>query len=183
MSQVTILSPTGEPETLELRDRSLAALLAWLVPGAGHFYQGRSAKGLLFSTCILGTFFYGMVLEAGRVVYASWGGDETRLPYLCQVFTGLPALPALVQTYRVKHDKAPLLGGFMAPPQGNALSEWHRQYNRSFEYGTVYTMIAGLLNILAIFDAWLGPVQFDHEKEARQRKKKTAPADAEPQPS
>ena len=27
-----------------------------------------------------------------------------------------------------------------------------------FELGTVYTLIAGLLNILAIYDAWGGPV-------------------------
>jgi hypothetical protein len=30
--------------------------------------------------------------------------------------------------------------------------------NRYFEFGTVYTMIAGLLNVLAIYDAWGGPV-------------------------
>jgi len=29
---------------------------------------------------------------------------------------------------------------------------------RSFDLGTAYTMIAGLLNLLAIYDAWGGPV-------------------------
>ena len=27
-----------------------------------------------------------------------------------------------------------------------------------FEIGTIYTVIAGLLNVLAIYDAWGGPV-------------------------
>jgi hypothetical protein len=29
--------------------------------------------------------------------------------------------------------------------------------HRYWEFGTVYTMIAGLLNVLAIYDAWGGP--------------------------
>ena len=44
--------------TVELKDPVVAAFLAWLIPGAGHLYQGRIGKGLLFMTCILGTFFY-----------------------------------------------------------------------------------------------------------------------------
>jgi hypothetical protein len=31
--------------------------------------------------------------------------------------------------------------------------------NRRFDLGTVYTVIAGLLNILAIYDAFAGPVE------------------------
>ena len=56
---------------IELKDPRLAAFLAWLVPGLGHIYQGRTGKGILFSICILGTFFYGMYIGSGRVVYAS----------------------------------------------------------------------------------------------------------------
>ena len=37
------------------------------------------------------------------------------------------------------------------------LHQWHRQHHGNFEMGTVYTMIAGLLNILVIFDAAAGP--------------------------
>jgi hypothetical protein len=34
-----------------------------------------------------------------------------------------------------------------------------------FEFGTAYTMIAGLLNILAMYDAWGGPVFAEPGKE------------------
>lgn len=141
-----------------IKDPWLAALLGWLIPGAGHLYQGRTGKGLLFMVTILGTFFYGLWLGDGKVVYAAFNDSEWRLPYLCQVGVGLPAMPAMVQAYRVSHGKAPL-GRLMVPPAPNTteLSDWQKELHRYFELGTVYTMIAGLLNILVIFDAFGGP--------------------------
>ena len=60
----------------------------------------------------------------------------------------------------------------MAPPADMAqLNDWHKTLNRYFELGTVYTMIAGLLNVLAIYDAWGGPVRFDIVEEPPPRKK------------
>ena len=158
------------PEVVELKDPIVAAMLAWLIPGLGHIYQGRTAKGLLFMICILGTFFYGLLISDGRAVYASWQEDDKRLPYLCQLGAGLPALPALVQGFLVRNGKPPLFGGVMAPPATPAqLSEWYKTLNRYFELGTVYTMIAGLLNVLAIYDAWGGPVQFDAEDDKKNK--------------
>ena len=155
-------------ELVNLKDPLVAALLGWLIPGLGHLYQRRTAKGLLFMICILSTFFYGLFLSDGRAVYASWTESDQRLPYLCQVGVGLPALPALLQNYLVRHGKAPLLGGLMAPPASAAeLNEWNRSLNRYFDLGTVYTMIAGLLNILALYDAWGGPVLFDSEEKEK----------------
>jgi TM2 domain-containing membrane protein YozV len=162
-------------ETIELKDPIVAALLGWLVPGMGHLYQGRTAKGLLFMICILSTFFYGLFLSDGRAVYASWTDWDRRLPYLCQVGVGLPALPALAQTYLVRSGKAPLFGGIMAPPATmGELNDWYRELHRYFELGTVYTMIAGLLNVLAIYDAFGGPVQL--VAEGKKRRDEPAPA-------
>jgi hypothetical protein len=213
-------SPAAEPPPIQLRDPYLAAFLAWLIPGAGHFYQRRWGKGGLFMVCILGTFIAGLWMGEGRVVYASWRPNDQRYAYACQVCVGLPAMPALVQALRMSGDrpKAPLFGGFMAPPllpgqkvpaawaesqiklgefdpsdfpdlkgerppdyvtyltdnfnpsqklrdAGNArepfnqTSEWNLRMGPLFELGTVYTLIAGLLNILAIYDAWGGPVE------------------------
>jgi hypothetical protein len=170
VSQVTIMS--GADETVvDLKDPYLAAFLAWLIPGAGHLYQGRTTKGLLFMICILGTFFYGLILGDGKVVYASLRPGDLRLPYVCQVGAGLPALPAMIEAYRARNNKAPLFGGMMVPPrlaQNNdgvdELAQWHRYLNRNFELGTVYTMIAGLLNVLVIYDAWGGPMQYGDDK-------------------
>lgn len=177
---MTDQNPDPAPtETLEveLKHPGLAALLAWLWPGAGHLYQGRTAKGVLYMVCILPTFFYGLFLGDGRVVYASWRPEDRRLPYLCQVGVGLPALPALVQAQLKKQGKPLLFGGYMAPPNihdwrpnttPDDLSQWHGKTKINFELGTLFTMVAGLLNILAIYDAFAGPV-FPKPDEKKQR--------------
>ncbi len=157
-------SPEQAPETLEvdLRHPGLAALWAWLWPGAGHIYQRRYAKGILFMVCILSTYFFGLALGGGHVVYASWKPADKRWQYICQLGVGLPALPAVVQNRRVRGNHDPLMGGVMAPPRfvnnRDELSDWHMKYSLFFEMGTLYTMIAGLLNVLAIYDAFSGPV-------------------------
>lgn len=171
---MAIVQAAPEIERIDLKDPGLAALLAWLIPGLGHFYQGRTAKGMLFFVAIMATFVYGLYLGGspavgwGRVVYIAWNAEEHRWHYFCQLGMGLPALPALIQASRASADKPTWWGGFMAPPRlteepGHHLdrpteSTLHLHLNRFFELGTVFTMVAGLLNILAIFDAWDGPV-------------------------
>jgi hypothetical protein len=190
MATATV-SETAESDEIhvDLKDPVVAAFLAWLIPGAGHLYQGRVGKGLLFMTCILGTFFYGLFLGDGRVVYASWRPLDKRFPYFCQVGAGLPALPAVVQAYRTSRQQPALFGGFMAPPmlpdedwrrddpkwQANhdELAKLHYDLNRNFDLGTLYTMVAGLLNVLVIYDAWGGPMRPPVQDERTKRKKKT----------
>jgi hypothetical protein len=175
--RIAAMEDSQRPE-INLKDPLLAAFLAWLLPGLGHAYQGRYAKAILFFVFIVGTFIFGVYLGSsgevgvGRVVYASWREEDRRFSYLAQVCVGLPALPALVQANRVHNGKEPLWHGFMAPPQldpdQNAqnppglaneptLSALHKNLNRFFELGTLYTVVAGLLNVLAIYDAWEGP--------------------------
>lgn len=144
---------------IDLRDPMVAGLLAWLWPGAGHLYQRRYAKGVLFMVCILGTFFFGLALGEGKVVYASWNRVEKRWQYPLQLGVGLPAAPALVQSLITRRGGEPMFGGIMAPPRDpQELSNWHNDLNIRFELGTLYCMIAGLLNVLAIYDAACGPV-------------------------
>jgi hypothetical protein len=94
---------------------------------------------------------------------------------------GLGALPALVQATLIHFGKVPLFGGFMAAPlldpsmgaqtreiieevtrRANAL---HPRYGKLVEIGALYTTIAGLLNILAIYDALDGPAHPETDPE------------------
>jgi hypothetical protein len=173
---------------IDLKDPRLAAFLAWLVPGLGHIYQRRTGKGVLFFVCIVGTFFYGWYIGGQRCVYASTANVfsmrflQDRWQYVCQFGAGLPALPALVERHRVRDGKQPLFGErfrppYDAPPAGAArfesvdetdpkhtvqhpdeLAQWNYELGDYFEIGTVFTVIAGLLNILAIYDAYGGPL-------------------------
>jgi TM2 domain-containing membrane protein YozV len=166
---------SDQPIEIDLKEPWIAALLAWLMPGMGHVYQGRTGKGILFFVCVFGTFVFGMTLGEGKVVYASMPGQEPwRWQYYCQLGVGLPAMPALVQRRLMSQDKQPLLNGFMAPPldtpqpwkddsghaskQPNELALWTVAMHPRFEIGTVYTVIAGLLNVLVICDAYAGPL-------------------------
>lgn len=127
---------------------------------------------------ILITYFFGLAIGKGNVVYASFRSEDWRLQYVCQIGVGLPALPALVQSFRVAQRQKPLFNGIMAPPaqvkstsgSEDELSKWHRRPNMSFEMGTVYTMIAGLLNILAICDAYAGPLLMSSDEKKKRAK-------------
>jgi hypothetical protein len=149
--------------------------------------------------CILITYFFGLTIGGGHVVYASFHRPDFRYPYLLQVGVGLPALPALFRTptttpYDVRDANRGLpdepaedqarqasegFSSWMAPPahydeqKHDQLAHWHDQAGYFFELGTLYTMIAGLLNVLAIYDAYAGPV-FMHPNP----KKKPSPEEA-----
>jgi hypothetical protein len=272
-----------------LKDPIFAAILAFLVPGLGHLYQGRIFKGVLYAGCILGTFFAGMQIGYGQVVYFNWQPTENRTyAYFCQFWVGLPAIPALAQAklrssqafdanYIPKHFQAPfegelsgsdrfngilkgtidiqpqqpdtprLWGGqltgtlttstgeipvkgqvtpgsieaavapsrkrrlygtfegqvagdaatliqarleghvprslwnsYEAPLQDTRANEFagepteldraHFELGSRFELGVVFTMIAGLLNVLAIYDALDGPAYGDDEEEETEKK-------------
>jgi hypothetical protein len=190
-------TPDKLPE-IPLKDPALAAFLGWLVPGWGHWYQGRRAKAVLFFVSIMGIFSYGLYLSSSsqeipdangnkthigyaRAVYFAWNQEEWRLPFLCQVGVGLPSLPAVIQAMRVSGGNAPM-GSFMAPPrtadadnQQPTLSQLHYCLNYYLELATTYTMIGGLLNVLAIYDAYAGPVLIlpaKKEEEEKDEKKK-----------
>ncbi|MCL2005724.1 MAG: hypothetical protein FWG73_06120 [Planctomycetaceae bacterium] len=161
---------TGNAD-VDLRNPFLAGILAWLVPGLGHLYQRRYPKALIFFLCIMPTFAIGCVLASGpeigiaRNVYWSWRAGDMRFWWLAQAPLGVAVIPSWTQAWQVDAGKQPTLGTFMSPPklypedrQGIApvLSELRRK-TPHYELGTYLTVIAGLMNILVIFDAIGGP--------------------------
>ena len=221
MAEIVYTPPEGEPVQVNLKDQYWAAFLAWLLPGAGHIYQGRYAKGLLFMVCILSTFIFGLGLGEGRCVYATDSTGKLNYYYIGQFANGLPALPAVIQAIKTsggkdpffelcerfpdKYERNPALSfrkidrskpeeseeviprsktlkdGLMAPPAGpiyegkvDTLAMWHADYKHMFEMGVLYTLVAGLLNVLAIYDAFCGPaiVTALQKEELDKRKKK-----------
>jgi hypothetical protein len=158
---------------VNLRSPYRAAFLAWLVPGLGHFYQGRTAKGWLYAICILGLYFAGYFLGEGKVVYWRWvnplnNPERFCLYYIGQFFVGLPALPALIQgtLHYLNPEMVAPLWGLMAEPSQNVLNGMHHRLGKLVEIGTIYTTVAGLLNILAIYDAFEGPAYLEGDDPA-----------------
>lgn len=209
MTEIEFPQDDGQSLTVDLRNPYLAALLAWLIPGAGHFYQRRKAKGALFCICILSTFLFGLGLGRGRVVYASFEKTDFRWQFIPQLACGAVTFPALVQRSVTQNGAQPIWvlcerfpgnqpaselrfakitpdnsdqkpagptikDGFMAPPggpkvtQGNdVLARWHYDYRHDFEMGTLFTVVAGLLNLMAIYDAFVGPAILTRQQKER----------------
>ncbi len=196
-------STPEEPIQIELRNPFLAAILAWLIPGAGHFYQGRWAKGALFSVCIIGTYIFGLLLGEGKVVQTGGTPDLVQGPFLMraqqrwtffpQAFVGAPAAIAVVQHMRVSGGGTPLFAGWFAPPRSadelrkryntaadrDELAYWNEKLNSRYDIGMLYTMVAGLLNLLAIYDALAGPVIAEDKKDDDEDDKKKKAKDGD----
>jgi hypothetical protein len=163
-----------------------AGFLSYLVPGLGQIYQGRVGKGLLFLVCIYGLFFSGMYLGSGEIrvgesVYRvngnvflpdtanrnnPWGlpfrlatNLYNRPQFLGQFWVGVVAWPAIVQyaTYNPARETGPLFGTLMREPSEHTINKLQQAGDKRWDLGWVYTVIAGVLNIMAIYDAYAGP--------------------------
>lgn len=156
---------------ISLRNPLKAAFLAWLFPGLGHFYQGRIGKAILYSVCIMSLYLIGFAMGEGKIVYWRWvnplaNPEKFCLYYLGQFFVGLPSLPALIQGTLKYYGMNEILWGFMAEPPQNVINGLHPRHSKLVEIASMYTAVAGLLNILAIYDAYEGPAYTDDEEEA-----------------
>lgn len=109
----------------------LAVLMAWAVPGLGHWYLGRRGKAAVFFVCIVGLFLVGLGLGDWRVV------DSGDLSIVGQVLSGFVSLLSAHFGAILRAQK---------PPEVVPVS---------FEMGWLYTLVAGLLNLLVMLDSYL----------------------------
>jgi hypothetical protein len=158
----------------------LGGLLSYLVPGLGQIYQGRVGKGLLFLVCLYGLFFYGLYLGEWQNVYLQPLKDPNarvvrdqsgvqmvldRARFLGQVWIGVAAWPAIYQAWIYssradkREDEPPrsLFGKFQRMPTDQELNDFLRRSDKHPDLGWMYTVVAGVLNILVIYDAFAGP--------------------------
>lgn len=116
----------------------LAGLLAWAIPGLGHFLIGDHARGLVFLVTISATFWTGVAI--GGVV-DTVDPRKHKLWFVAQICTGGNTLAAVAFHDRVVRAKT---------ASGEVLSTSHWG---SVDVGVHYSGVAGLLNLLVILDA------------------------------
>ncbi len=92
-----------------------------------------------------------------------------RFPFVGQFWVGIAAWPAIFQwlTYADETSKDfqpgepsaphPLLGTFMRTPSESELNRLQTEGDKIWELGWTFTMIAGVLNLLVMYDAFAGP--------------------------
>jgi hypothetical protein len=163
----------------------LAGFLSYLVPGLGQICQGRTSKGLFFLASLYGLFFGGMALGDWKNVYipdTARNNPPSRFPPLVtnvysrpqfagQVWIGIAAWPAIWQYngFPVPSAQTSPFWHFFGktPPEtrqdataeweGRTLVELQNEGDKTWDLGWVYTVIAGVLNVLVIYDAFAGP--------------------------
>ena len=69
----------------------VAFLLAFLIPGLGQVYQGRTGKGLLFFFGLYGLFFYGMWMGQWKNVWLPDVSDQPPLEIGSGKYEGVPS--------------------------------------------------------------------------------------------
>jgi TM2 domain-containing membrane protein YozV len=78
-----------------------------------------------------------------------------------QFWVGIAAWPAVWQYLNYDHRRQeqgdPLLGTFERTPSEAALNAVHTSGDKLLELGWVFTVIAGVLNVMVIYDALAGP--------------------------
>jgi hypothetical protein len=169
---------SNAPE-IQLKNRFVAGLLAWLVPGLGHLYQGRTGKAVLFAVCIHGLFWTGYAMGDWKVVWLRWDAQEVSWPYFAQLGMGLASLPALANDREERAWLPEPLKSFQLPPSEEVLDELHNRRGKLMDVALVYTIIAGLLNVFVIYDAVSGPAMREEEqREIERRRKAHAPRPA-----
>jgi hypothetical protein len=108
----------------------LLCLAAWAIPGVGHLWQGRRAKGLVFLIALPLMFAIGLLIQ-GRLFPFDMSEPLVGLAAIANVGIGIPYFVA----------KA------LGAGAGNVRAV-------TYEYGNAYLIVAGLLNLLVVIDAY-----------------------------
>jgi hypothetical protein len=108
----------------------LAPAIGWLVPGAGHMIQKRWIRGLLLFVSIVTLFLLGLAMQ-GRIYKANGEDILAMLGFIGDVGAGGLYILTLVNDW-----------GQGAIAFATA------------DYGTKFMIVAGLLNFIAVADAY-----------------------------
>jgi len=108
----------------------VVCLAAWLVPGGGHLWLGRRAKGLVFLSALAVMFAIGLALQ-GRLFPFEFSQPLVGLAAVADVGIGAPYF----------------LAWSMGWGQGQVVAT-------TYEYANAFLIVAGLLNMLVVLDAY-----------------------------
>ena len=109
---------------------TLICVAAWLLPGAGHFWLGRTQRALVFLLVLPAMFAVGLMLQ-GRLFPFEPSEPLVALAAIADVGVGLPYVIAKILGFG---------GGAVRAA--------------TYEYGNSFLIVAGLLNMLVVLDAY-----------------------------
>jgi hypothetical protein len=111
-----------------------AVLLAWIVPGGGHFLLKRPGRGSLIAACVAAMFLLGLMMRGA--LFSPMTGDLLTTVIYVGGFIG-----------NVMSGILYFLTVWLGYSQPDIAGHVH-------DYGTKFLVAAGLLNILGMVDAY-----------------------------
>ena len=117
-------------EPADAHSPAVVCVVAWLVPGAGHLWLGRRQKGVVFLVLLLLMYAVGL-----------WAGGQVFRFDLSQPLVVLSALADLG------------IGLMYVVARALGMGEG-RVVAITYEYGNAFLVVAGLLNMLVVADAY-----------------------------
>jgi hypothetical protein len=126
--------PTADAPLPPISKWGPVVALAWLIPGGGHFLLKRPGRGALLAACVAATFLLGLMMRGALFTPQSgdllttviyWGG------FIGNLMSGLLYL----------------MTSWLGYNQVDVAGHVH-------DYGTKFLVAAGLLNVLAMVDAF-----------------------------
>src|SRR5712675_2432237 len=133
MAKTEITTPDAQSTTAAVPFTGMAALapaVGWLIPGAGHMIQKRWIRGALLFVSIATLFVLGLAMQ-GRIYKANGGDILDILGFIGDVGAGGLYIVTLAADW-----------GQGAIAFATA------------DYGTKFMIVAGLLNFIAVADAY-----------------------------
>src|SRR5512133_35390 len=122
--------PVSAPGRTKALNPFLAVAISWAVPGLGHLMLGRRAKGVVFLVALPLMFLVGLLL-LGRIFPFQTADILVLLAAFAELGIGL--------VY------------FLAGPLGYGAGKVTAV---TYEYGNAFLIVAGLLNLLVVLDAY-----------------------------
>jgi hypothetical protein len=171
----------------------LALVLAWACPGLGHFILGYRARGIIFAAFIHGLFAAGLLIAGIRAINPP---DQAIWTYT-QFLTGWPMLVANRLEHNSRAEIAALHDEYLRdrppadqPDQREAAAKdfiakhpLFAHHPKVQDIGAVYCGIAGMLNLLVMFDVLLKITGSIREDPNALKKRRRPPAPAAPAPA
>jgi hypothetical protein len=108
-----------------------AMVLAYLVPGAGHFYLGKRGRAVAFFVIVCLIFAIGLAIDGDLYTVFHTGGS------LLRFLAGLGSM-----------------GGGILYFVAVAMGAHGDVTSITYEHGTAFTITAGLMNLLLMLDAY-----------------------------
>jgi hypothetical protein len=106
-------------------------ILAWVLPGAGHVYLGRHGRGVAFFAIVVSLFVIGISIDGSLYTIATADGSVLKL------LASVASMGSGLLYFVARQLGAP----------GDVVSA-------TFEYGTMFTLTAGLMNLLLVLDCY-----------------------------